>query len=329
MTRREGVLQAVAVATKLLGEVPVGDRTSFDIVGAIVARRIPLFFRPLDGLLGANIRAEDGAAGILVTTRRNLAIQRFTLAHELGHILLGHEPHLDTPTTVDVQGLYSTPDADLNEVAANTFASELLGAKDLVLRSARRHGWTRKALRQRGNVYQLSLRLGLSYKATCWALRTASVLTHEEARCLQNSTVKKIKQSFDPMGLQTNARADIWRLTEADRDTCVEADPEDLFAVELSDNVSAGYLWRLDGAGGAAREVGQAAPSLRANYGGPATRTVYLRFESPGVHELSFEHVRPWSGSTLDRLSLKIHALGREQEGLSRRERQKVLASAA
>ena len=131
------------------------------------------------------------------------------------------------------------------------------------------------------------------------------------------------------MGLQTNARADIWRLTEADRDTCVEADPEDLFAVELSDNVSAGYLWRLDGAGGAAREVGQAAPSLRANYGGPATRTVYLRFESPGVHELSFEHVRPWSGSTLDRLSLKIHALGREQEGLSRRERQKVLASAA
>ncbi len=329
MTRREGILQAVAEASKLLGEVPVGARTSFDIVRAVVSRRIPLFFRPLDGLLGANIRSDDGAAGILVTTRRNLAIQRFTLAHELGHILLDHQPHLDTMTTVDVQGPYSTPDADLHEVAANTFASELLGARDLVLRSARRHGWTRKALRQRRNVYQLALRLGLSYKATCWALRTASVLTHEEARCLQKLPVKQIKQSFDPLRLQTNARTDVWLLTSADRDTCLEAGPEDLFAVELSDHVAAGYLWRLKGTGGAAKVVGEAPPSLSLDYGGRSTRTVYLRFDAPGMHELSFELARPWTGATLDQLTVNIHALGSEQEGLPRRQKREALASAA
>ena len=327
MARRDEVLRATAAAASVLAAAPPSARTSFDIVGAVVARGIPLVFRPLEGLLGANIRCPDGTTGIVVTTRRSLAIQRFTLAHELGHVLLGHEPHLDTRDTVRVANYAAA--RSLPEVGANTFASALLGAKCLILELARRHVWTKEALRKPENVYQLALRLGLSYKATCWALRNAAAIAAGDLDNLMNHRVKSIKQALDPMGLLTDYRTDVWKLTEADRDTCIEASPHDLFAVTLSDHASAGYVWRLADTGADVTLVDDAASELDCTYGGRSRRSVYLRFGRPGVHNLVFEHVRPWNNTILARMAVEVHALGNEVEGLARRERERALASAA
>ena len=327
MNRRDETLRAVSKAADTLATSPKGNRTSFDIIGAITKREIPLFFRPLDHLWGAFVPAGKGAGGIMVTSRLGLAVQRFTLAHELGHLLLGHQSSLDE--TVGFVGRYASRSRATEELAADTFASELLAAKQLMVDSATRHGWNKQKLHQPDNIYQLSLRLGISYQAACWGLVTSKVLTRAEAERLQKKSVKDLKRALAPEDLITNSWADVWSLTSGDTDTFLEAGPDDLFAVQLEDNVSAGYLWRLIGTGANAEIVGERPVDSEPVYGRPSTRVVYVRFNAPGTHRLAFEHTRPWSGATLDQIEIKIDGFGKETNGLARRVKLDALASAA
>ena len=52
MTKRTEMLRAVSEAATVFADSPSGARTSFDIIGAVAARNIPLLFRPLDKLWG-------------------------------------------------------------------------------------------------------------------------------------------------------------------------------------------------------------------------------------------------------------------------------------
>ena len=90
MTRREEILRAVSQAATVHAESRKGPRTSSDVIGAVAERNIPLLFRPLDKLWGAFITVNDEERGIIVTIRLGLPVQRFTVAHELGHLMLGH-----------------------------------------------------------------------------------------------------------------------------------------------------------------------------------------------------------------------------------------------
>ena len=116
MTRRAEVLRAVSEAASAFADSPTGSRTSFGIIGAVAARDIPLLFRPLDELWGAFITVNDEERGILVTTKLGLPAQRFTLAHELGHMLLGHRTSLDR--TVEFAGRYAPASRPAQEAAA-------------------------------------------------------------------------------------------------------------------------------------------------------------------------------------------------------------------
>ena len=102
MNRREEILRATTEAAKLIAEHPTGKRSSFDIIGVVTELGIPLLFRPLNNLLGAVVAFNGGVRGIMITTQRDLHVQRFTLAHELGHVLLGHTLSLDE--TIDLAG---------------------------------------------------------------------------------------------------------------------------------------------------------------------------------------------------------------------------------
>lgn len=327
MNRRDETLRAVSKAADVLATSSMGNRTSFDIIGAVTKLEIPLVFRPLDKLWGAFVPAGKGAGGIMVTSRIGLAVQRFTLAHELGHLLLGHEPSLDE--TVGFLGRYASRSRATQELAADTFASELLAARQLMVDSAARHGWNKQKLHQPDNIYQLSLRLGISYQAACWGLVTARVLKRSEAERLQDKPVKDLKHALAPEDLLTNSWADVWTLTHGDTGTFLEAGPDDLFAVHLEDNVSAGYLWRLVDAGTNAEIVGEYLADLDPGYGLPSTRVVYVRFNTPGTHRLAFEHTRPWSGATLDEIEIRVDAHGKEAEGFARRAKLDALANAA
>lgn len=327
MSRRSEILRATSEAASVLASLPTGNRTSFDIVGAVTGRNIPLLFRPLENLLGTVV-AIGKVSGIMVTTKRDLHVQRFTLAHELGHILLGHQLSLDR-TIVEFAGRNAPASRPVEEAAADTFASELLGPKQLVLKSARRHGWTKQELRQSDNVYQLSLRLGISYEAACWGLVNSGVLTRAEAGRLRKEPVKERKHSLAPAELITNSWANVWKLTRADTGTFLEAGPDDLFAVHVQDHASAGYLWQLVETGTTAEIVGERRTTSNHAYGEHSSRVVYVRFGRPGTHRLSFEHIRPWSGASLDHIEIDIDGYGKEHSGFARRVRLEALARAA
>ena len=327
MTRRNEILRAISEAAAILDQASSSKRTSFDIVGAVIERNIPLLFRPLDKLWGAFISPEDQEGGIIVTTKVELPVQRFTLAHELGHLLLGHKLSLDD--TVEFTGRNGSKSRSPREVAADTFASELLGARRLLMDSAMRHQWTKEKLHVSDNIYQLSLRLGISYKATCWALVTSDVLTCEEATGLQAKPVKSLKQALAPAELLKNSWADVWALTEADAGTFLEAGPNDIFAVHVQDHSSAGFIWRLVDAKGNVETLAEPDANLDHAYGARSSRVIYVKFNAPGVHQLLFEHVRPWSRATLACIEIDIDDHGKERAGQARRTKLLALKQAA
>ena len=182
-------------------------------------------------------------------------MQRFTLAHELGHILLGHKISLDE--RVGFLGRFARESRPPEEVGADTFASELLAPRSLMLSAAQRHQWTKAALTDPKNVYQLSLRLGISFQATCWALAAQRVLPEQRSRTLQEESVKKLKLATTPEQFLNNSWADVWKLTEADTDSFLEAGPDDVFAVQLVDNASAGFIWELISVGSHGQILGE------------------------------------------------------------------------
>jgi hypothetical protein len=59
-----------------------------NVFALISQLEVPLLLRPLEGLLGAYLNSPS--RGILITTQRQLSIQRFTAAHELGSGLIDH-----------------------------------------------------------------------------------------------------------------------------------------------------------------------------------------------------------------------------------------------
>ena len=327
MTKRDEILRAASEAATALAESPTGTRTSFDVIGAVAERNVALLFRPLDRLWGAFITANDNERGIIVSTRLGLPAQRFTVAHELGHLMLGHRMSLDE--TIGFAGRNAPTSRPTQEAAADTFASELLAPKHLLLASARRHGWTKDELHRPENIYQLSLRLGITYQAACWALVTCEVLTRPEAARLQAATVKDLKRALAPAALIANSWADVWTLTAADTGTFIEADPDDLFAVHVQDHSSAGYVWGLLDANAEAEVVDERPPDLAHAYGARSTRVLYVRLTAPGVHRLVFEHVRPWSHATVARIEIDIDGHGREREGWARRTRSHALGNVA
>lgn len=106
-----------------------------DIVELIESRAtVPVFLTPLPhGIAGLASRF-DGRWYIVGDSGGSIAGRlRFTLAHELGHILMGHEPAVDDDATLregpDSRGSHE------QEVEANYFAAEFLVPRDLVMDS--------------------------------------------------------------------------------------------------------------------------------------------------------------------------------------------------
>jgi len=326
-TRREQILEATQQAARVRNRFPVGSRTSFDIIRAVTELGIPLVFRPLEGLWGATVTVETGIRGVLVTTKLSLHVQRFTLTHELGHILLDHKISLDK--TVDFLGRFARESRPPEEVGADTFASELLAPRSLMLAAAKRHQWTRAAFADPRNIYQLSLRLGISFQATCWALASQKVLSEQRARSLQEISLKDFKLATAPNDFLNNPWADVWNLTEADTGSFLEAGPDDVFAVQLLDNASAGFLWELISSGPHGRVLGEHISDLGSVYGEPSSRVVFLQFSAPGIHRLEFEHRRPWNKQKIAHIDISIDNCGKESGGLPRRARESALHAAS
>ncbi len=320
MTRRNEILRATALASEVQAAVPSENRSGFDITQAVMNRDVPVLYRPLKGLWGATVTVDEDLKGILVTSKLDLHVQRFTLAHELGHVLLGHQSSFDAVNSIGFSGRFGPSQKPTEEIAADTFASELLGHKNVIRPIIKRHGWSKPQLGDPSTVYQLALRLGVSYSAACWVLVNHNIITSHQAREMQKKKPRELKLLVTPEALLTNSWADTWRLSEADSGLRIEAGPDDIFSVELCDRANSGYLWELVDTGPEGQVVDERYPSDE--FDTPLVRRIiYVRFQQPGQHQLIFEHRRPWNAAKIGKIDIHTDNYGKELGGLSRRER--------
>jgi Zn-dependent peptidase ImmA (M78 family) len=86
-------------------------------------------YEPFRGQLSGMVhRRPDGTGVIGVNSLHSTTRQRFTIAHELGHLLLHSEAdvHIDEKRPLGRRDEASSQAIDTNEIEANQFAAELL-----------------------------------------------------------------------------------------------------------------------------------------------------------------------------------------------------------
>ena len=190
--------------------------------------------KPLEKLLGAFVR--EGRPGILLNSERPIGMVHMTCAHELGHFHLGHV------TTADEHLAYGNQSAVI-EQEANYFAYTLMAPMWLVNRALRTKGWDRNSVFNPDVVYQLSLRLGVSFTGMVWGLTRLKYLSPQAAMEMSKTPPKDLKSNALPAAVEMQALSDVWVLDERDKDWVIEPRSTDRFIVRLRSHATAGYLW--------------------------------------------------------------------------------------
>ncbi|WOH63694.1 ImmA/IrrE family metallo-endopeptidase [Bradyrhizobium sp. BWA-3-5] len=310
-------------------QIERGTTSRIDVFSTIAKLGATLMFQPLDKLLGAYLPAEE--LGVLITTKRPLPVQRFTGAHELGHLYMRHEPSLDDDSILRRSPFATTGTANRQEREADAFASMFLTPAWLVALVLQRQRWSARQLADPAFLYQASLRLGTSYRATCFAIERHKVITRGQREQLIDIEPKSIKQqllgSYEP----PDWRADVWLLTEHDEGSFIEGGRNDLFVVKLRENSGAGYLWNFDqlrDAGFALVDDDREDTSPNA-IGGALTRKVTARSKDRVQGEVTLRESRPWATDVaLHQLRLRYDLRGPESPGMWEPELRRVLQAA-
>ncbi|MGB3624696.1 MAG: ImmA/IrrE family metallo-endopeptidase [Henriciella sp.] len=321
VARFEAIAAAKALHLELNSRAQLNlGEGQIDVFGAIEALGITLVFKPLKSALGLCLPSP--LRGIIVTTERVLSIQRFTAAHELGHAVLDHSGSIDQ--TLNYRSGFASGGHDLQEIAADAFAAEFLLPRWLYKYHIQKQGWTvRGHLQNPANVYQLALRMGASYEATCWGLVSHNVISREEAKALVDQKVAALKSEIGKGYRPSNSWADVWKISEKDNGTNLQGSAADIVRLDLTEASSAGFQWnadRLEEAGfeilSDRNELGE--PPL--NYGAASVRTIIARPPDQAVVDISMEERQPWADGAPGKgvLDIRLDLYGKERGGASR-----------
>lgn len=242
MTLRDELLGAGRKAAEVLDAAGARRRvesgyTRIDPFAVAALDGVPVLVRPMDRLLGAFLREER--PGIIINAERPVGLVHMTCAHELGHYYLGHQ------TTTDHTIDYGST-ANLQERQADWFAYMLMMPRWLLAKLMQRKGWSAGSLVDAAVIYQLSLRVGMSYTGTIWSLQRQGLIRLEQAQQLLRVQPADIKRRLAPdADLDSIGNQDVWLLDTRDRDLVLEPRANDKFVVDLPSRASAGYLWSL------------------------------------------------------------------------------------
>jgi Zn-dependent peptidase ImmA (M78 family)/predicted secreted protein len=297
-----------------------------DVFGAIAKLGATLMFQPLDKLLGAYVPAEE--PGVLITTKRTLPVQRFTGAHELGHLYMGHQPSLDDKGILRRAPFATTSPLVRQESEADAFASLFLAPMWLLALIVQRQKWTAESLADPVIAYQLSLRLGTSYSAICHVLERHRSITRQQRERMLSFEPKTIKRTLLDGYEPPNWRSDVWLLTDRDEGVLIEGGRYDLFVVRLRENSSAGYLWSFDElkAAGFAVVADDQEVEDEERVGGLLTRRITAQSSGRINREVTLHESRPWMPQRrLQELHLHYDLRGPEEPGMWEPELQRVL----
>jgi Zn-dependent peptidase ImmA (M78 family)/predicted secreted protein len=327
---RNGMLQAARILREHdLTESTLGNDRRIDVFEVARLVGLEIMLQPLDGLLGAYLRSPT--TGALVSTERPHSIQRFTAAHELGHHVLGHDPSLDDDKILRRVPYFGK--GDLREVEADAFAAELILPRWLLELHCDQQRWTNAELQQPTTAYQLALRVGLSYQATCWTLARHKAVTREKAEELVGVKLKSVKEALlDGAFSPDDYHADVWMITERDAASFLHAGATDLLIFKLKEESGSGYQWSLDvdGLPGTSLVADQRSTDDPDGVGGPVTRRLVVKSEVGGSGSVVLAQARAWQPTTpLQTIQISCDTWGREKSGLPRATRRAYLSTAA
>ena len=323
VSRRDAILTGVARASDLHKKLGIREALAHgdgavDVLGAVQRLGLFLMFRPLDGLLGAYVPTR-ALSGMLVTTQRDLHVQRFTAAHELGHHILEHKA-LSLDREVGFVGRGEVSKHDPQEIEADAFAAEFMLPKWLIVAHLRRQKWGREHLNQPDFVYQLSLRLGASYSATCWALLSQDFLDRRAVKRLVDTEPKTAKQRALPDIKPNDWHRDVWVVSEKDQGAHILGSPDDLIVLALDEHVAGGYTWDANGVAraGLTLEKDARIDEHAGRIGGAVKRRLVI--QGAGKKHLHLEERRAWDRSQPSRstFDIELALTGREPEGIPR-----------
>lgn len=327
---RAGTMAAARLHQRLdLRQQIESEGGNVDVFSATQMLDLPLLVRPLQGLLGAYLN--DPAPGVLITTQRPMSIQRFTAAHELGHFTLGHHPSLDDEGILRRMPMQTQPAGDFQEVEANAFAVEFMMPRWLIGWHASRQSWTVSEFRRPNIIYQLSLRIGASYEATCWTLVRHRFIQSAQARELLQTQPRELKVALLETYQPRDYRGDVWLLSERDAGARIDGSQNDLFVLRLKEHSGGGYLWDIDQLKGSGFAIvrDELETIDGEGVGGPVIRRVTATPPATYRGRLALEERRPWDPDPpLSTLAVEVDLTGPEQEGLSRAERRRLLEAA-
>ena len=308
------------------------DGGRIDVFDTIIKCGVPLVFKPLDGLLGVFI--DVPMPGVMVTTKRGLSVQRFTGAHELGHCRLGHSPSLDDESILRRSPFNVGLDDKQQELEADAFATEFMLPPWLFAAHFLRQGWTPDMMADPMVVYQLALRLGASYEATCRSLmrRGVEVIKRRTVDALLELQPRAIKKAILGDYEPPDFFRDVWLLTSRDENTVIEGSRCDLFVLKLTEHSGAGYVWTFD----ELNEIGFAVVRDEREgedgdtVGDHVTRSITTLSEGQQHGRMVLAERRPWMphGEPLGEFSVRYDLTGPENEGLSQAERRLILEAA-
>ena len=327
---RAGTMAATRLHQRLRTRATVEQAGgNIDVFASISSLDLPLLLRPLKGLLGAYMNLP--VPGVLVTTERRMSIQRFTAAHELGHFSMQHEPSLDDESILRRMPTSPEPGGLFQETEADAFAVAFMMPKWLILLHAQRQNWQVGDFRRPNVTYQLSLRLGASYEATCRTLVRYDLISPGTMRDLLGTERRTLKIALLGDYKPPNYRGDVWLLTARDAGARIEGSRDDMFVLRLNEHSGGGYLWdfeQLAGSGFAiVRDERMAADPE--GVGGPVVRRVTAAVDAADRGRMSLDERRPWQPvPPIANLTIDYDVTGPERAGLSRAERRLRLEAA-
>ncbi|WPN29896.1 ImmA/IrrE family metallo-endopeptidase [Pseudomonas sp. P5_109] len=325
------VAAEVFTSSRAMERIEQDGYTRIDPFRIAADEGISVLLRPMEKLLGAFMR--EDCPGILVNSARPAGLIHMTCAHELGHYFMGHQSALDE--TIDYGG-----QAAVMEQEAETFGYHLLVPRPLLSIICKRKGWNKASLSNPHVLYQMSLRLGVSYSAAAWSLVRHKILSYDAVQELLKVQPASIKQSLF-QGQLPDATKDVWLFDENDQSSVLEPRPEDHLVVRLKSHASAGYLWRADSVEQLTEQGFTLLPLTTARpmdsqavvFGAEPMLDYVLsskRMDVEQPHPVTLSEVRPWMGKQAGDASFhsKTH-FEPIVEGLSRESKRALIQEVA
>lgn len=325
---RDAILKGIVAARRVHQQYDLQQRMAkaapIDVFDLIELESISLCFRKLDKLYGAYLPLDLNPAGVLINSNHPLYTQRFTAAHELGHHRLGHALSLDTeiferaPSTASSWNNSSLPAEALYEREADSFASELLMPKWLIIKCLADMGWSYSHLESPDNLYQLSLRLGVSYSAVCWGLVAQNILKAASAARFSKIAPQEFKSKLIPEKiLKGNPQKSVWLINEKDNKAHIWGVSGDFFVFEVQEHISGGYEWNIEPLLKQSFEIlsEEHINSSSSEFGGPTLRRIITSANSALTDHLQLVEKRPWNTETANQLSIDLRLIIDRQTG--------------